>query len=112
MKQNNINWAVWILSFWLFVAIFKDIIANECPLYCNINGQNYFPAFHTLLTPSDKVNWPSPFDSIQRESAWLFYAYDKVVFAPIPFRAGQFNKNSIEKTPFFKEKFQNRCLQV
>jgi peptide/nickel transport system permease protein len=110
MKQSKTNWAVWVLSFWLFVAVFKDIITNECPLYCNISGQTYFPAFQTLLCPSDKVNWPSPLDSIYRESAWLFYAYDYVLFAPIPFSAGKFNKNSLEKAPFYKEIIQNRTF--
>jgi peptide/nickel transport system permease protein len=110
MKQKNKNWAIWILSFWLFVAVFKDIIANECPLYCNIGGQSYFPAFRTLLLSSDKINWQAPFDQVYREGAWLSYPYSKVIFAPISFRAGQSNKYSIEKPPFFKENHQNRSF--
>jgi peptide/nickel transport system permease protein len=108
MKQNSSNKTIWILVFWLFVAIFKDIIANECPLFCNINGQTYFPAFRTLFVTSDKVIWQAPFDQVYREGAWLSYPYHKVIFAPIPFRAGQTNRKSIEKAPFFKENINNR----
>jgi peptide/nickel transport system permease protein len=110
MKQNTKNWSIWLLLFWLFVAIFKDIIANECPLFCNINGQVYFPAFRTLFTTTDEVNWQAPFDEIYREGAWHSYPYQSALFPFVPFRAGQTNRNAIEKPPLFVEKQQNHTF--
>jgi len=40
------KWALSIICFFAFLAIIGDFIANEKPMYCEYNGESYFPIAH------------------------------------------------------------------
>lgn len=100
MKRASILFLASLLA----VALLRDLVANHCPLFCQIDGKNYFPAFQTLFNTPDRVRWQPPFDSIQDENLWQTFDYQKVVFPPVPFRAGQILKNAAWLPPFSKVK--------
>lgn len=43
----------------LFLALFSDIVANMRPLWCQINGENYFPAFRSI-TNRGRIDYGDP----------------------------------------------------
>ncbi len=98
--------AFWILGFLLFMAIFRDLIANGRPLYCQIGGEIYWPGLRTIWVPE---NTPYKADALRRLQnsvhaleAWKSPSnYDfPPVFAPIPFSPGE---NSSLNTGVFEK---------
>lgn len=80
-----------------FLAVFRDLIANGKPLYCEIGGESYWPGLHTAIY-GHKARFKSPALAAIAEKppfeAWKdFSLYDKTpVFAPIPFSPGEYSK--------------------
>ena len=48
-KNRLAKWSVRVLYFLVFIAVFGDFIANDRPLYCEYEGKNYFPVYHSYL---------------------------------------------------------------
>lgn len=71
----------WVVCVWIALALLSDLIANDRPLYCKVAGASYFPAFHDRAKPFGHA----AMDSIRERDLWATYAYERVVFAPIPF---------------------------
>lgn len=34
----------WVVGIWIFLALFADLLSNELPLSCTLDGKRYFPA--------------------------------------------------------------------
>ncbi len=61
------------LSCFVLVSLFAEFLANDRPLYAQIDGKHYWPAVQALLRPTtdDEQQWGS--------------GADRLVLAPIPF---------------------------
>ncbi len=105
-------WAIVFLGSLLAVALLRDLIANDRPLFCQIDGQTFFPAFRTIFTDADRVNWRPPFDVIHRENLWHSFDYQSVVFCPVPFRAGQTIKKADWQRPFSTVKIEEKKFKT
>lgn len=87
--------AIWMLGFLLFLAVFRDILANGRPLYCRIGGVGYWPGLRTIYADPNK-----PFDAPALRNLQLQYNQLEVwktpsnfdeppIYAPIPFSPGE-----------------------
>ena len=92
--------SLWFLGFLIFMALFRDVIANGRPLYCRIGGETYWPGLRTVFVdPNVRYN-AAVLNAIAEKSqyeAWKDFAnYDKPpVFAPIPFSPGELSTRHI-----------------
>lgn len=92
--------SLWFLGFLLFLAVFRDIIANGRPLYCRIGGTAYWPGLRTILVDPKLRFGNIALDGFAEKSeyeAWKDYAnYDvPPIFAPIPFSAGELSTRQL-----------------
>ena len=86
--------AVWSLRFFygiLFVALFADILANEKPLFCKIDGEIHFPVFRQYLVDMGIVRWEDKF-ILKR---WHEHPYEMAIFAPITYSANGIDKKNL-----------------
>ncbi len=88
------------LGFLLFLAVFRDVIANGRPLYCRIGGEAYWPGLRAVFVDAN-ARYKSPAlnaisESSQYESWKDFSNYDQPpVFAPIPFSPGEYSARQL-----------------
>jgi peptide/nickel transport system permease protein len=88
--------ALWFLGFLLFLAVFRDVIANGRPLYCRIGGETYWPGLRAVwMDPSARFK-SAALNALAEQSqyeAWKnFSNYDAPpIFAPIPFSPGEYS---------------------
>lgn len=92
--------AFWFLGFLLFLAVFRDVIANGRPLYCRIGGETYWPGLRAVfVNPSVRFQVPvldSLAEKSQYESWKDFSNYDAPpIFAPIPFSPGEYSTRQL-----------------
>jgi len=92
--------SLWFLGFLLFLAVFRDVIANGRPLYCRIGGESYWPGLRAVFV-DPKVRFGQPAldafaEKSQYESWKDFSNYDAPpVFALIPFSAGEISTRQL-----------------
>ncbi len=95
--------AVWSLRMFyviLFIGIFADFIANEKPIYCQIEGRSYFPVFKEYAVDLGLAKW----DPIFLQKDWMEQEYDFAILALIPYSANTLDhKNRSFKSPFAKQ---------
>jgi len=97
-------WSLRILYLLLFLAIFADFLANEKPLYCKIEGKNYFPVFRQYAVDLGWSRWENQF--VTKE--WKEHKFEAVVFAPIPYSATtQDNRNRGLVGPFSNQQISS-----
>jgi peptide/nickel transport system permease protein len=92
--------SLWFLGFLLFLAVFRDVIANGRPLYCRIGGETYWPGLRAVFVDTDDRFGVPVLDALaekaQYESWKDFSNYDSApVFAPIPFSPGEYSTRQI-----------------
>ena len=79
------------------IALFSDFIANEKPLYCQIEGKTYFPVLKQYAVDVGLSKWDAKF----YQTPWQEHDYEKVVMALIPYSHFTQDKNNIQfKSPF------------
>lgn len=88
-KNKQLRPALGLLGLLVVVALARDILANDRPLYCKIRGETHFPGLRTLWKNPNRPYGHPVLDSIQQGFLWRHYTYDVAVFAPIPFAAGE-----------------------
>lgn len=89
--------ALFILAALVFVALVGDFLANERPLFAQLNGKIYWPAARGMAVDFGLAHWPEPFLT----ENWRDLAFEKTVFAPIPYSASTLDlKNSNCRSPF------------
>ncbi len=92
--------SLWFLGFLLFLAVFRDVIANGRPLYCRIGGETYWPGMRTVfMDPNERFGVPA-LDALAEKAqyeSWKDYSnYDAPpVFAPIPFSPGEYSTRQL-----------------
>ncbi len=83
-RQNRLTWTKRMLGFYLFVAIFAPLIANEEPLIIVQNGNWSMPAFqsdaYVMLNSEGK-----DLKLRRSEVNWQEMEADFILFAPVPY---------------------------
>lgn len=103
-KYSMPRWAVIVLVFFLFCAVFADFIANEKPLYCKYQGRHYFPVVRSYFVQTGMVSWPEPLLNID----WVDAEYETAVRPPVPWSAQSLDLSNAEyKSPFDKQNVRN-----
>lgn len=86
------KYASWmVIGALLLLAVFRDLIANGRPLYCQIDNKAYYPGLRILWAAPERAYGIPVLDSIKQYHLWKKFPYDqgKVWFAPIPFSPGE-----------------------
>ncbi len=89
-----------ILGFLLFLALFRDLLANGQPLCCRIDGVTYFPGIRAIWVNPDKPFDDKPLRDIQlmpdQFEAWKNPDnFDEPpIYAPVPFSPGEFSSGT------------------
>lgn len=80
-KNRMAVWSFRFLLFLIFIAFFGKFIANDKPIYCQIDGQSYFPVFKEIAVDlgfsqiSANINWKKqPYKNSLRP--FILYTYD------------------------------------
>ena len=92
--------SLWFLGFMLFLAVFRDVIANGRPLYCRIGGETYWPGLRSVFVDPDARFGVPALDSLFEKpqfEAWKDYSnFDEPpVYAPIRFSPGEYSTRQI-----------------
>lgn len=94
------RWAMRILFFLLFVAVFGDFIANEKPLLCRLEGgQLYSPILKEYGT---NLGWTKG-NTEDFQGDWANKNYDFVWFPLVPYSAGTIDRRNLGFTAPFGE---------
>lgn len=94
--------SLWFLGFLLFLAVFRDVIANGRPLYCRIGGEVFWPGLRAAFVANPYKRFDAPaLNAILDQpgtfnEAWRNLSnYDEPpVFAPIPFSPGEYSSQN------------------
>jgi len=96
-RNGPARWSLRLLAAFAFVAVFADFIANEQPLYCQVEGEHYFPVLHQYAVDLGWSQWEARF--VQAD--WRELPYERVFFAPIPYSARTIDRTSMNyRSPF------------
>lgn len=98
-KNRPAVWALRIIYIFAFIALFGDFIANERPIYCQVEGETYFPVFREYLV---ELNWAKPYPRFLNQS-WLESEenFESILLPPIPYSYDtQDRKNRNYQGPF------------
>ena len=85
--------AVWSLRFVyviIFLGIFADFLANDKPLYCKYQGENYFPVLKDFSVKIGIGKWPKELSN----AYWKEMSYDRVIWAPVPYYPSEMDFNN------------------
>jgi peptide/nickel transport system permease protein len=94
--KKNLRAAFWVLGVLMFAALARDFLANGRPLYCRIEGKVFWPGLRMVWKDPNAAFADPVLDSIRRNDLWKTSHYEAVVFAPIPFSAGEIAKPSLD----------------
>lgn len=75
------RWSRNLLRLLVFVAIFADFLANEKPIYCELNNEVHFPIFREYGVQLGIVKPNSTFINAD----WQQLLYQSSIFPPIPY---------------------------
>lgn len=95
MNRRISRSALTVLLFLLFLALFRDVLSNGRPLYCQIGGESYFPGLRSIYMDPNRPYSAPALRKLQMENqqfdVWKDPAnFDKPpVYAPIPFTPGE-----------------------
>ena len=105
-KDGTAKWALRLLYVFIGIAILAPFIANEKPLYCKYQGENYYPIFNEILTKVNMSKQPKELLNID----WLSQGFESLVRAPIPYSETTQDKlNASYKSPMGNQNItQNR----
>lgn len=99
-KNRLAVWSLRILYGLIFLAVFGDFIANEKPLYCKIDGKNWFPVFRQYAVDLGLAKWEAQF--FQKD--WKEHDFERVIFPLIPYSGHTIDpKNNNYRSPFGKQ---------
>jgi peptide/nickel transport system permease protein len=102
-KNRLAKWSLRILYLLIFIAVFADFIANERPLYCQFEGETYFPIFHSYLEDLKLVKPSSPF----LNQDWAEIEYESAIFPLIPYSASKTDLYASRLNPFGEQKVKS-----
>jgi peptide/nickel transport system permease protein len=93
-QRRSNRWAWRGLLLLVFIAVFGDFIANEKPLYCKIDGQHSFPVVKQY---GIALGWVKA-EPAYFNANWAAQEYESVIFPPIPYSAGTFDRANMQLT--------------
>lgn len=97
LKNKLAKWSLRVLIVIFFIALFSDFIANEKPLYCQIEGKTYFPILKEYAVD---LGW-SKKEAKFYQTPWQDHDYEKVIMPLIPYSHFTLdNKNIHYVSPF------------
>lgn len=85
-----------LLGLFVFIAIFADFLANEKPIYCELEDQSYFPIFHEYGVQLGVAEWTAPFINPN----WQKLPYETSIFPPIPYSPISQDEDNWYVSPF------------
>ncbi len=89
-----------VLYVLVFIAIFGDFIANDKPIWCKVDGQQFFPVLKQYSVDLGLSGWDARF----LQADWKDQPYEAVIFPPVPYTAtGLDLRNSNFRSPFGKQ---------
>ncbi len=92
MWKRNSRRIAWCWLVWVFaLALFRDLASNDRPLYCRIDGRAYAPALRAMFIGPKGVYGIPILDSLRLQESWKSARYEYSLFAPIPFRSGEWS---------------------
>lgn len=96
-KKNRLAvWSLRMVYVIFFVGIMADFIANDKPIFCRINGNNYFPIFKSYGVALGIAKYPAELANVN----WNDVRYDFVIRTPIPYSPQNLDlKNKDYKSP-------------
>ena len=104
-RNRAARWSIRIFTVLLLIAVLGDFIANEKPIYCKIEGTNYFPIFRSYMVDAGLAKWPSG----MARTDWHKQEYERVVFPLIPYSAQTIDRaNSRCVSPFVQQRVKSR----
>ena len=89
--------AIWMLGFLIFLSVFRDLLANGRPLYCQIDGISYYPGLRSIFTEENSPYKSEALRNLQLQvnqfEVWKNPRnFDKPpVYAPVPFSPGEYS---------------------
>ena len=89
-------------SYWkllLFLALFAELLANDRPLVCTLEGELYFPAFRSILTDRNWARWQPSLNTLEQENAWNTAPYGFSIHPPIRYRPTFKDAKNFLKSP-------------
>lgn len=89
-KNRMAVWSLRVLYLLLFIALTADFLANEKPLYCQLDGETHFPVFRSYLVNIGLDQWEAKFF----RTPWHEHEYERVVWAPIPYSASTLDRQN------------------
>ena len=109
LKQNKIAFAaIWLLGFFVALAVFAPWLANDKPFYISVNQHTYFP----LLSLKNQVEFFDANGKSEMMNAeqidWKHLNYESAIFPPIAYSANTSDiLNSNYKSPNEEQQFKN-----
>ena len=106
IRKRNLKLEVRLLLLITLLSILSPIITNNKPLFCTVDGTNYYPAFSDLISPNHTSNITGQI--LTGSSKWEELEYEKVVwplFQNGPLKLDIANKNF--QSPFARSKDDN-----
>lgn len=80
-KNRRAVFALYVVGFLAFIAIFADLLANEKPIVCKYEGKISAPVFKGYLVNAGLAKWPLQFQNVE----WKDLDYDFAVWPLIPY---------------------------
>jgi len=81
-KNRLAVWSLRIIYLIIIIGLLADFLANDKPIYCKIDGKNYFPIFKSYAVNLGVAKWQPELAKIIK---WSNVNYDNVIFPPIPY---------------------------
>jgi peptide/nickel transport system permease protein len=93
--DKRLRGAVWILGLLLALALGRDLIANDRPLACRIEGRTFFPGLRSVWAAPERAYGHPLLDSLRANERWKTAQYEWAVFAPVPFSQDEFTRHPL-----------------
>lgn len=101
LRQPSARWSLRVLGAILFFAVFADFIANEKPLYCRMEGKDFFPVLRHYAVKAGLAKWEGALSG----GDWQNLSYERVWFPPIPYSPQTIDRKNLNYiSPFEKQR--------
>ena len=77
-----------LIPCFLFVFVFADFLANERPIYCELNGESYFPVLHEYL---ERLDLTESYNFAYQKT-WSDLDFDRAIYPLIPFSSNSLTR--------------------
>lgn len=103
-QSSRGRWALRIIGFLLLTGIFSEVLSNDKPIYCRLDGKTYFPVFREFAFHVGLSDFDTLFFSGQAKS----YTYEAAIFPLIPYKATESDLKNYFKSPLEEQTTSGR----